>query len=89
MAEHVARATEATAEDLASAMVAQARDHALIALDQHGVVTTWNAGAHEVKGYTAEEIVGRHFSVFYPEEDRRAGLPARGPIRTATLSALR
>ena len=40
-------------------------------------VTTWNPGAQKFKGYTAEEIIGQHFSRFYTEEDQKSGLPAR------------
>ncbi|PVM83408.1 hybrid sensor histidine kinase/response regulator [Caulobacter endophyticus] len=52
-------------------------DYAIYLLDATGAVTTWNSGAALFKGYRAEEIVGRHFSVFYTEEDRAVGLPAR------------
>ncbi|CAH0307357.1 Blue-light-activated protein [Massilia sp. Bi118] len=52
-------------------------DYAIYMLSPEGVVTTWNAGARKIKGYTAEEIVGSHFSRFYTDEDRRAGLPER------------
>jgi PAS domain S-box-containing protein len=51
-------------------------DYALYLIDPEGRVTTWNAGAERIKGYTAEEVVGRHFSVFYTPEDREAGEPA-------------
>ncbi len=51
------------------------KDYAICMLDASGIVTNWNAGAQFVKGYTADEIVGRHFSVFHPEADRRAGRP--------------
>ncbi len=56
-------------------VVESVRDYAIFALDPRGNVTTWNAGAHRLKGYTAAEIVGRHFSVFYPAEDVAAGKP--------------
>jgi PAS domain S-box-containing protein len=46
-------------------LVENVRDYAIILLDPHGVVTTWNAGAQHIKGYTKDEIVGRHFSLFY------------------------
>jgi len=46
-------------------MVQQAREYALFVLDPQGRVMTWNAGAQRIKGYAPEEIVGRHFSVFY------------------------
>jgi PAS domain S-box-containing protein len=45
------------------------RDYAIFALDATGHIRTWNPGAQHLKGYTADEIIGRHFSVFYPEED--------------------
>jgi PAS domain S-box-containing protein len=51
-------------------------DYAIYMLDPAGIVTSWNAGAERFKGYSAEEILGRHFSIFYTEEDRAAGLPA-------------
>jgi PAS domain S-box-containing protein len=46
-------------------------------IDPNGVVTSWNAGAERIKGYTANEIVGHHFSRFYTEKDRAAGSPTR------------
>ncbi len=52
-------------------------DYALYMLDTDGRVAAWNTGAERIKGYAADEIIGRHFSRFYTEEDRRAGLPAR------------
>jgi len=50
-------------------------DYAIFMLDPDGIVTNWNAGAQRFKGYTAEEIVGQHFSRFYLPEDRSDGLP--------------
>ncbi|WP_068876437.1 MULTISPECIES: PAS domain-containing sensor histidine kinase [unclassified Phenylobacterium] len=52
-------------------------DYAIFMLDPAGIVTNWNAGAQNIKGYAVDEIVGRHFSVFYTEEDRAAGAPHR------------
>ncbi|MGE5157733.1 MAG: PAS domain S-box protein [Gemmatimonas sp.] len=52
-------------------------DYAIYMLDRSGIVTSWNPGAQRFKGYTATEIIGQHFSRFYTEEDRKAGLPAR------------
>jgi len=52
-------------------------DYAIYMLDPAGHVASWNTGAKRAKGYEANEIIGRHFSVFYTEEDRRAGLPAK------------
>jgi PAS domain S-box-containing protein len=52
-------------------------DYAIFQLDRDGVVATWNAGAERIKGYTADDIIGQHFSRFYTEEDRAAGAPAK------------
>jgi diguanylate cyclase (GGDEF)-like protein/PAS domain S-box-containing protein len=53
------------------------RDYAILILDAGGRVETWNSGAGRLKGYRADEIIGRHFSVFYPPEDVAAGKPER------------
>ena len=58
-------------------LVEAVTDYAIYMLDPEGRVTSWNAGAQRFKGYTHDEIIGRHFSQFYGEEDRKAGLPAR------------
>ena len=58
-------------------LVQNVRDYAIYMLDPEGYVTNWNAGAALIKGYTEEEIVGQHFSRFYTDEDRAAGVPAR------------
>lgn len=50
-------------------------DYAIYMLDAKGIVTSWNPGARRVKGYDEHEILGEHFSRFYREEDRAAGLP--------------
>lgn len=63
-------------------LVAGVVDYALYMLDLNGVVTNWNAGAEHIKGYRAEEIVGRHFSTFYTEADRANGAPMRA-LQTA------
>jgi PAS domain S-box-containing protein len=51
------------------------KDYAIFMLDPHGRVATWNAGAERLKGYTAAEIVGQHFSKFYPEDALARGWP--------------
>lgn len=51
-------------------------DYAIYLISPDGIVTSWNAGAERIKGYSSSEIVGKHFSCFYTEEDRNAGLPA-------------
>jgi PAS domain S-box-containing protein len=58
-------------------LVGGVTDYALYMLDPNGIITSWNAGAQRIKGYTADEIIGQHFSRFYTERDRAAGLPAR------------
>jgi PAS domain S-box-containing protein len=58
-------------------------DYAIFQLDAQGNILTWNSGAERIKGYLAEEIIGRHFSVFYTEEDRKADLPQTNLIRAA------
>ena len=50
-------------------------DYAIYMLDLTGIIANWNAGAAHIKGYDASEVVGQHFSIFYPSEDRKAGLP--------------
>lgn len=53
-------------------------DYAIFQLDPNGHVLSWNSGAQRIKGYRADEIIGQHFSRFYTDEDRRAGLPEKG-----------
>ena len=56
-------------------LVSGIADCAIFMLDTEGRVQTWNTGAERIKGYRREEIVGRHFSLFYTQEDREAGVP--------------
>jgi formate hydrogenlyase transcriptional activator len=56
-------------------LVEGAKDYAIFMLDPEGRVTTWNIGAERMKGYRAEEIVGEHFSKFYPQEMIEHGKP--------------
>lgn len=58
-------------------LVSGISDYAIYMLTPEGIVSSWNAGAQRFKGYTAEEIIGQHFSRFYTPEDQKAGLPAR------------
>ncbi len=58
-------------------LIQSVRDYAIFMLDPSGHVLTWNPGAERFKGYTADEIVGEHFSRFYPPEALSRGLPAR------------
>jgi PAS domain S-box-containing protein len=56
-------------------LVENVRDYAIFMLDPRGVISSWNAGARRIKGYQRSEIIGKHFSVFYPREDVLAGKP--------------
>jgi PAS domain S-box-containing protein len=56
-------------------LVEAVQDYAIFMLDPVGNVKTWNAGARRIKQYTASEIIGKHFSTFYPEEDKRNKKP--------------
>ncbi|MEA3086941.1 MAG: hypothetical protein QOC89_4638 [Paraburkholderia sp.] len=58
-------------------LVDSVKDYAIFMLDPDGCVVSWNAGAARIKGYTRDEIVGRHFSTFYTREEAAAGKPAR------------
>jgi PAS domain S-box-containing protein len=58
-------------------LVDSVKDYSIFLLDPEGLVVTWNTGAHRINGYAPDEIIGRHFSTFYPEEDKRAGKPER------------
>jgi PAS domain S-box-containing protein len=62
-------------QELLQLLIDGVRDYAILALDVDGRVITWNSGAEHIKGYRSEEIIGQHFSVFYPPEDRAAGVP--------------
>jgi len=57
-------------------LVETVQDYAIFALDATGHIVSWNPGAQRFKGYTASEIIGKHFSVFYPAEDLAANKPA-------------
>jgi PAS domain S-box-containing protein len=60
-------------EEWSRLLIESVRDYAIFRLDPHGYITSWNPGAERIKGYTAAEIIGQHFSRFYPEEDIRSG----------------
>lgn len=66
-------AVVAQQDKLLRLLVASVRDYALFVLDPEGRIATWNVGAEHIKGYRAEEVVGRHFSIFYPPEDVASG----------------
>ena len=57
-------------------MMEEINGYAIFLLDKDGNVETWNKGAEKIKGYKAEEIIGKNFSLFYSDDDRRKGIPA-------------
>ena len=71
--EHEERLRES--EERFRRLVENVPDYAIYMIDPDGKITTWNAGAERIKGYKASEIVGQHFSMFFTEEDARAGKP--------------
>ena len=62
-------------EERARLIIESIQDYAIFMLDPRGRVESWSPGAQRIKGWTAEEILGRHFRAFYPEEDAQAGKP--------------
>jgi PAS domain S-box-containing protein len=70
------RAKPRQSEEHFRLLVESVRDYAIFMLDPGGRVLTWNAGAERFKGYRAEEIIGQHFSIFYPEAAKLKGWPA-------------
>ena len=64
-----------TSEERFRLLIDNVRDYGLFNLDLDGKVTSWNVGAERIAGYSADEIIGRHFSVFYPPEDVATGKP--------------
>jgi len=68
-------ATGTISEEPFKLLVQSILDYAIYLLDPNGFVTSWNAGAERIKGFQTDEIVGQHFSKFYTEEDRKAGMP--------------
>ena len=56
-------------------VVEQTRDYAVFVLDRKGHIMSWNVGAERIKGYSAHEIIGRHFSTFYTRDAVDSGWP--------------
>jgi PAS domain S-box-containing protein len=68
-------ATVLGSEESFRLLVESLKDYAIVMIDPGGHVASWNAGAERFKGYRADEIIGRHFSCFYPADDVQRGLP--------------
>src|SRR5688572_4159563 len=62
--------------DLHRLLIDRVQDYAIFALDPDGFILTWNTGAERLKQYKPDEIIGKHFSIFYPDEALAAGKPA-------------
>ena len=77
--QNIYRANEARrkSDEQFGLLVNAVTEYALYMIDAKGYVVSWNAGAERIKGYGAGEIIGQHFSLFYTEEDRQAGMPDR------------
>jgi len=58
-------------------LIYEVQDYAIVLLDTNGNITSWNKGAERIKGYLADEVIGRNFRIFYCQEDRADGLPER------------
>ena len=74
---HKSEAALRASEEQFRLLVQGVTDYAIYMLDSTGIVTNWNAGAQRIKGYSAAEITGQHFSRFYTEEDREKDEPKR------------
>jgi len=82
MSEHMQQKKILSDERRYQYLISGINDYAIYMLDPQGHVSSWNAGANRFKGYVAQEILGQHFSRFYTDEDREAGLPAHA-LKTA------
>jgi PAS domain S-box-containing protein len=75
--EHTTQLALRDSEATFRAIVSQVVDYAIIGLDPAGIIRSWNAGAQRLKGYTAGQAIGRHFSMFYTDAAQQDGLPGR------------
>ena len=71
-----AEAASRDSEERFRSTINAVKNYSIITLDPNGIIVTWNAGAERQRGYKAEEILGKHFSIFYSPAEREAGLPA-------------
>jgi PAS domain S-box-containing protein len=73
----IAEQTLRHSEEQFRLLVQSVTDYAIYMIDPDGLVSSWNPGAERIKGYSPEEIIGKHFSLFYTDEDRASGEPER------------
>ncbi|WP_205417451.1 PAS domain S-box protein [Trinickia diaoshuihuensis] len=79
-----------TSEERLRILLESVQDYAIYLLDTDGCIVSWNSGAEKIKGYTAQEVLGKHFSMFYPPDDRRCwGNTSRCSIRPTTSPRVR
>ena len=64
-----------TLENLYQKMIHEIQDYAIVLLDLEGTILTWNKGVEQIQGYSAEEVIGQNFDIFYLPQDRQEGLP--------------
>lgn len=64
-------------------MIESVKDYAILMLDPSGRIISWNVGAQRIKGHAAQEIIGKHFSCFYPDEAVRGGMPEKALAEAA------
>ena len=76
LVDRIARGADPTDEQF-RLLVSSVTDYAIYLMDPTGRIASWNAGAERITGYAPDEVVGRHFSIFYPPEERAAGQPER------------
>src|SRR4029077_10128850 len=81
-------ASDQTAEQF-HILVDSVEEYAIYMLDSSGNIVTWNTGAQKIKGYTAEQIVGKNFACFYTADDVAAGKPQRNLREAARRGSIR
>src|SRR5471030_2004031 len=75
--QEIAWSSLASRNDLYQRMIEEIQDYAIILMDTEGIIRHWNKGAQKIKLYTPEEIIGKHFSIFYLQEDLDNNLPQK------------
>jgi PAS domain S-box-containing protein len=80
---HAETATNETNMNEEQLLLQSIKDYAIFRLDPEGYIRSWNEGARHLKGYTAEEIIGKHFSIFYTEQDKKEQKPEKVLITAA------
>jgi PAS domain S-box-containing protein len=73
--EHNTRLEFPISDEIYQRMIIEIVDYAILMMDRSGNIMNWNRGAEKIKGYTADEIIGKNFRLFYTEKDRQAGVP--------------